>query len=1131
MKVLIISAFPPDPAPEANHALHISEHLAKAGLAVHVLCKKGSIAATQQNILVHPVISDWSWSDLPRLVKCMKTCRPDVVLLLYLGWVYNHQPMITFLPTISKSVLGVPCVTQFEAIDEGSHLPFFWRALRRAIVLSGLYSFLGTLLRDSARIIFLSSPHKAKVASYSKGVTEKSVILPPPPLIRFCSDLPAIARKRARDSIGASPSDFVLVYWGYIYPGKGVETLLQAFRIVCSRTPNMRLLLVGGTLDFPQKPGRMSCRDYARMIEELPEKLGIGNRVTCAGQFNWESDKGSWYLHAGDACILPLEWGVTLNNSSLAAASTHGLPVICTELPQGHDEALEHGHNVFLVRPRDPEMLADAIQLLSENAKLRERLRAGILDLAQKWHRWDIMAKRLIDVLQSAVSSRSSPAPTKSQTYIAPSGAAARESGHFSNMRYTECDGVKVDNQRLSRLVSSDENIADHASATLVSVVVAVHNVGKYLSQCLDSLVNQTLDNIEIIVVNDASTDNSVDIIDAYKSCYSNIRVADCEYNKGLASARNIGMRVAKSQYIGFIDGDDWADIRMCERMYQRAKTDSSDVVIADAKVFYEDSKTFGSFFDQYTRNALDPLLKTMPIDLSSDYRLLLLEPVAWTKLYNRSFLKKHRLDFEAGMNSYEDICFHFSVLSKAKRISLLDDPLFFYRQNRPGQISARTDRRVFEVFAVFDRIRENLAKWDVCPDIWAILIRVQLRQFDWLLRDRVQTNHKQEFFALVTEHMRMLPKGGVDTFTRQASLVELAKFFCMRRNWFRAYLILNKQWRRIFKRGLRCCLGVPYRGLEYLFRLLGKKFLKLPGIEREEQALHNCFNQFATLKTSTSINEECAVEVFRIEGQKFFFSDRPYNSALGEAVRRLRADYYLLQTAVFREGDIVVDIGAHVGVVSIYLAKKYPFIKVYAIEPDPNNYSCFKRNIALNNVTNVMAINKAITGDGRRTRLYVSPWDSGWATIAEVMAPPHRYLRTMLVESLTLEELFQQYDIHHCRLMKVTALGAVQESLKSFNRGGCVDFLCGEADFRDCSRVQLESASWRIARQHFWRTYARQGNRTIHSWIHHLPNEYEYRCPSFSSTEDTHRERPRRAFVSSTSEIGGSPHVSGIVS
>jgi len=178
MKVLIISVFPPDPAPEANHALHISEQLAKSGLVVHVLCKTGSIAATQQNIVVHPVIEDWTWSDLPRLAKCMKGCRPDVVLLLYIGWVYNHNPMITFLPTICKTILpGVPCVTQFEVVDtEFSRRSFGARALRKAMALwageKDVHWLFGTLLRDSARTIVLSNPHRDRLAKHYPEVGE-----------------------------------------------------------------------------------------------------------------------------------------------------------------------------------------------------------------------------------------------------------------------------------------------------------------------------------------------------------------------------------------------------------------------------------------------------------------------------------------------------------------------------------------------------------------------------------------------------------------------------------------------------------------------------------------------------------------------------------------------------------------------------------------------------------------------------------------------------------------------------------------------------------------------------------------------------------------------------------------------
>jgi FkbM family methyltransferase len=1082
MKVLIISAFPPDPAPEANHALHISEHLANLGIAVHVLCKRGSIAGTRPDIVVHPVINDWTWSDLPRLAKCLKECRPDVVLLLYIGWVFNHHPMITFLPTICKTAIpNVPCVTQFENIDEGFPArSFLTRLFREAMALwagKDVHRVLGTLLRDSERVIFLSGPHRAKVATGNPEIEEDGFILPPPPLIRFCLDEPGAARNQARDALGAAPNDFLLIYWGYVYPGKGVETLLRAFRIVCRQNPNMRLVIVGGSLEFPTEP--ISCSDYFKMVRQLPEILGVAERVTWTGHFKWDSDTGSRYLHAGDACILPFDYGVTLNNSSLAAASTHGLPVIATELPVGRDEALEHGRNIYLCPPRDPETLAEAIQLISEAADLRERLRAGIRDLARDWHNWDTTARRLVGILESAVS-------------------AGGLRGHNS--------GNRGDEARLSPSMSSEEDTADNGNAAdggkrpLVSVVVAVHNVGKYLSQCLDSLVNQTLEDIEIIVVNDASQDNSLEIMNNYRSRYSHlIRVVNCESNNGLASTRNIGMKIARGEYVAFTDGDDWADIRMCEVTYRRASHDNSDVVIADARVFYDDSKTFGQFFDQHVRQALDPQLRTTPFDLSTEPRILLLEPVAWTKLYRRSFLHKHGLRFEDGMNSYEDICFHFSVLLKATRISLLNDALSFYRQNRPGQISGRTNRKVFEVFAVFDRIHKNLADWDVPADVWGLLLRVQFRQFDWLLRDRVQQRHKREFLALVAKQLRMIPASGFRDFARHAHPDELPRMFCMRRNWLRAYeqvstfrwplfpllyLLLNN--RRVGILKFRSYMGMLRRRLMSSLRpLVNGLFDSVMGDGR----LRRVNGRPAHLEFGRR-GEEALVEVCRIDDQTLFLS-RSAGSGLPDAVWRMENDYYLLRTAVFREGDTVVDVGAHVGVVSIYLAKKYPFIRVYAIEPDPRNYECLKRNIELNGVTNVIAINKAVSGDGLGRTLYISGWNSAQATINASVASSYRVLRTAQVDTVTLDQLFELHEIRHCRLLKITAPGAIRESLRGLSRTGCVDLLCGEVDFGDCSRVQLEAASWRIARQHFWRTTAR-ADRSADSSIHQMPTRIE---------------------------------------
>ena len=284
---------------------------------------------------------------------------------------------------------------------------------------------------------------------------------------------------------------------------------------------------------------------------------------------------------------------------------------------------LDHGRNIYLCPPRDPELLAEAMQLISENSDFRERLRSGIRDLAQQWHRWDAMTARMVGILESAVSCDKAPGREQSQSYVATNEETIAQEDHLLGdapsltvmMRSTGCKRVI---RIFPHWYRPSENSLNSVGSPLVSVIVAAYNVEKYLIQCLDSLVNQTLKNTEIIVINDASTDNSARIINGYSTRYSNVRVIHCESNRGLATVRNIGMRAARGKYIAFTDADDWADIRLCEEMYRRASEDNSDVLIADATVFYEDSKNFGRLFDHSIRRTLEPRLRTMPFDLRS---------------------------------------------------------------------------------------------------------------------------------------------------------------------------------------------------------------------------------------------------------------------------------------------------------------------------------------------------------------------------------------------------------------------------------------------------------------------------------------------------------------------------------
>jgi FkbM family methyltransferase len=140
----------------------------------------------------------------------------------------------------------------------------------------------------------------------------------------------------------------------------------------------------------------------------------------------------------------------------------------------------------------------------------------------------------------------------------------------------------------------------------------------------------------------------------------------------------------------------------------------------------------------------------------------------------------------------------------------------------------------------------------------------------------------------------------------------------------------------------------------------------------------------------------------------------------------------------------------------SIYLAKKFLFIHVYAIEPDPENYGCLKRNIARNGVTNVTVINKAISGDGHKRILYSRHGDSGWATINTRMTSAPQVFRAGQVDTVILNQLFRDGAIAHCRLLKSLPWGLFRNPCKNSRGRGALIFFA-------------EKSTWRIVPRQNW--------------------------------------------------------------
>ena len=129
-----------------------------------------------------------------------------------------------------------------------------------------------------------------------------------------------------------------------------------------------------------------------------------------------------------------------------------------------------------------------------------------------------------------------------------------------------------------------------------VSIIIPVYNVEQYLPKCLDSIINQTLKDIEIICINDGSTDNSLSILKEYASKDDRMIIIDKE-NKGQGIARNLGIKKAKGKYIGFVDPDDWVDIQMFEKMYNQAQKLNSEIVICDLVKYQEWNEKYTKFY------------------------------------------------------------------------------------------------------------------------------------------------------------------------------------------------------------------------------------------------------------------------------------------------------------------------------------------------------------------------------------------------------------------------------------------------------------------------------------------------------------------------------------------------------
>lgn len=234
-----------------------------------------------------------------------------------------------------------------------------------------------------------------------------------------------------------------------------------------------------------------------------------------------------------------------------------------------------------------------------------------------------------------------------------------------------------------------------------VSIIIAVYNIEKYIEKCLVSVLNQTFSDIEIIVVNDGSTDSSLDIIK--KICVHDKRVKIInQNNKGLIEARKSGFRESEGEYILFMDGDDWLELNAIEILYAEAIQKKSDIVLFNAYNSYDDgSRTdFKTVNSDYFNEVLNDPLKHLFLD-----NVL---PVIWAKFIKRKFIVENNIDFPNNISYGEDLAFVSKLFMNKPNITLIDDKLYNYFQ-RIGSISRSTGEKILEVDKALSFIEEEL--------------------------------------------------------------------------------------------------------------------------------------------------------------------------------------------------------------------------------------------------------------------------------------------------------------------------------------------------------------------------------------------------------------------------------------
>jgi len=282
----------------------------------------------------------------------------------------------------------------------------------------------------------------------------------------------------------------------------------------------------------------------------------------------------------------------------------------------------------------------------------------------------------------------------------------------------------------------------------------------KHLEQCMDSILNQSLEDIEIICVNDGSTDKSPNILEKYSKIDDRIKII-FQRNKGLGAARNKGLKNAKGEYVSFIDSDDWVDKNMLKNLYDNAHFNNADITMCQVCTFDDVTEKLDYNSPYFSLDCFSKEFdnKIFTHKDTKDF-FLSFAVTAWNKIYKNDFLKGIGANFPELV--FEDNLFFVDTYLRAKRISLVKKSLYFYRINKKDSIIGGAGKEHFDLIKISNLIMESLVSSGNYETYKERVRNWNIEAFN-LRYSGITEIYKSDFFNLIKENLSKWSKDSVN--------------------------------------------------------------------------------------------------------------------------------------------------------------------------------------------------------------------------------------------------------------------------------------------------------------------------------------------------------------------------------